>query len=48
MLENRSYDHVLDHLSHPEHGNNPAFDGLTGGETNLITNHADAVPTLYA
>lgn len=28
MMENRSFDHVLGHLHHPEYGNRPEIDGL--------------------
>ena len=46
MLENRSYDHVLGHWTHPDFGNNPEYDGLTGNESNQITNiQPDAAPT---
>lgn len=45
MLENRSYDHVLGHLTHPRHGGDPVYDGLTGEESNQITNiEPDAEP----
>lgn len=38
MLENRSYDHVLGHLSLPAYGNNPLYKGLRGRERNSIKN----------
>jgi len=28
MMENRSFDHVLGHLRHPQHGNRPDVDGI--------------------
>jgi phospholipase C len=28
MLQNRSFDQVLGHLTHPEDGNNSTFDGF--------------------
>lgn len=36
MQENRSYDHVLGYLSHPQHGNKPEYNGLNGTEKNKI------------
>lgn len=44
MMENRSYDHVLGWHSHPDHGNNPEFEGLTGNEVNQIDGLNDAIP----
>lgn len=38
MLENRSYDHILGHLSLPAYGNNNSYEGLTGRERNAIKN----------
>ncbi len=44
MMENRSYDHVLGWHSHPAHGNDPRFEGLTGNESNSIVGLQDAIP----
>lgn len=33
MMENRSFDHVLGHLRHPQYGNRPEIDGLIDPET---------------
>jgi phospholipase C len=45
MMENRSYDHVLGHLSHPDHGNDPRYNGLRGHERNRIAGiRPDAAP----
>jgi len=44
MMENRSYDHVLGHLSHPDYGNDPRYNGLTGDEENIISGLDPATP----
>ncbi|MCP4456644.1 MAG: hypothetical protein GY816_01245 [Cytophagales bacterium] len=44
MMENRSYDHVLGYLSHPDYGNNPDYEGLTGEEENIISGLDPATP----
>ena len=36
MMENRSFDHMLGYLSHPEHGKRSDVDGLHGHEENRI------------
>lgn len=36
MLENRSFDHMLGSLAHPDHGRRTDVEGLTGNETNHL------------
>ncbi len=44
MMENRSYDHTLGWRTHPDHGNDPNYNGLTGVEINRIAGLDDASP----
>lgn len=37
MMENRSFDHMLGYLSHPDHGNRSDVDGLTRENANSFT-----------
>lgn len=39
MMENRSFDHVLGHLRHPQYGNRPEIDGLIDPDTTTVYNN---------
>ncbi|MEZ5935216.1 MAG: alkaline phosphatase family protein [Alphaproteobacteria bacterium] len=46
MMENRSYDHLLGYLTHPAHGGDPLYEGLSGDATNTIQGIGDAISTV--
>ena len=44
MMENRSFDHVLGHLRHPEYGNRTDVDGIEDlGNVNYLNPNSDGI-----